>query len=371
MKHRYPLIVALALILAVFVGCSDDDDAPTPAPPTLSIDSIADDMRQCAPDLSTLAITNWAVGDNGWSGHVQYGVLKKHFDANSGNESIYATVLMIDTVLSNISASLPATVLDGEGTVTDGEWTVEYAQVSEPVNLPPIFGGTAVDDFENYMAMTGYMDDMESEYLAYFYYKPAGDDGIEKMSYRYQITAENERGHLYVVRDTNTHDLEVWVAGIKGSDTLPAGPAHVDAEHRVCLNFEGNTEDQTFRFRLKTDAAQGWSFWGGGTIASDDGVIAVRGTDMADSATYANDGTGITDNSADTTYVVLTFGQMKDNAFDGNGYPKNGTAALIGGETATAAGYISFGNANCLHATLAAAQSFGYPETAVELGFAP
>ncbi|GAB6097392.1 hypothetical protein JCM14469_36460 [Desulfatiferula olefinivorans] len=371
MKTRYPFIVALALSLAVFVGCSDDDDAPAPAPQSLSFDSVGDDMRRCAPDLSTLAVTDWENGDNGWSGHVQYGVLKKHFDANSGNESIYATVLMIDSVLANIAASLPATALEGEGTVTDGEWTVEYAQVSEPVTLPPVFGGAAVDDFENYMAMTGYMDDMDSEYLAYFYYKPAGDDGIEKMAYRYQITAENERGNLYVVRDTNTHDLEVWVAGIKGGALPAEGSAHADAEHRVCLNFVGNTEAQTFRFRLKTDAAQGWAFWGGGTIASDDGVIAVRGTDMADSATYANNGTGITDDSADTTYVVLTFGQMKDNTFNGNGYPKAATAVNLGGETASAAGCISFGGADCLHASLAAAQSFGYPEAASDLGFAP
>lgn len=372
MKKCSALVLALALLVISWIGCSSDS-SNTPAVSTLSIDSIADDMRQCAPDLSSLAITDWASGDNGWSGHVQYGVLKKHFDAESGNESLYATVLMIDEVLSGIASSLPETVLDDEdgGTITEGGWTVDYAVVNESVTLPDIVGGTVVDDFETHMTLTGTMDGDggDSAYQAFFYYKPAGDDGIEKISYRYEITGQQERGLLFAIRDTITHDIEVWVASIKGSDTLPAGPAHVDAEHRVCLNFEGNTEAQTFRFKLKTDAADGWAFWGGGSVATDADYIVVRGTDTADSATYANDGSGISDDSADTTYVVLTFGNMKDAAYTGGDYPKAGTAANLNAEADALEAYITFGSATCMHESLAAARDFTYPESPAELGF--
>lgn len=369
MRSMFKRLFPIFLVLAMFAGCSDSSDdtaaQDTDDPAGVTITSIADDMRDCAPDLASSAITDWANGNNGWSGHVEYGVFKKHFDSSSGSESIYATVLMIDSILSDLVSNLPAEVWTTEGEMSEGGYTINYSLVDGDVTLPEIFGSTVVSDFENYMTMG------ESGYESSFHYKQAGDDGIEKILYRYENSDDNECGAIYATRNTTTHDITVWIASHKAPGAIPAaGAAHANDEFRCLLYFEGNTQDQNFKFRLKTDAATGWAFWGGGSTASDDDTIAVRGTDVADSQTYANDGTGVTDDSADTTYVILTFGDMKDNTFNGNGYPKNGTTALLGAEVDPAVGYIILGDDDCLYDDVAAVRAFLYPEEKGELGFA-
>ena len=62
---------------------------------------------------------------------------------------------------------------------------------------------------------------------------------------------------------------------------------------------------------------------------------------------------------------------MKDDTFDGNGYPKNGTAALLGAETDPAVGYIILGDDDCLYEDIDAVRAFLYPEEKTELGFSP
>jgi len=359
----------------MIVGCSSDssDDlavllASNPGS-GLTYSSIADDMRECAPDLGSSAITLWEDGDNGWSGHVTYGVLKKHFDSTSGSESIYATVLLVDETLSAVVENMSLSAWESQGEWSGGGWDVTHELVDGNVTLPSIFGGGVVSDFENYLTISGTVD--ESQYDSYFHYKQAGDDGIEKILYRFENAVDNECGAIYATRNSSTEDITVWIASHKAPGAIPAdGSVHENDEFRCLLYFEGNIEAQSFKFKLKTDAATGWAFWGGGSTASDDDYIAVRGTDEADSQTYANDGGGVTDDSADTTYVVLTFGDMKDDAYDGGGYPKNGTAANLAAETDSSVGYIDLGDENCLYADIAAVQAFKYPEEKSELGFA-
>ena len=364
MKKLFTILFALTLTIPLLVSCSDDSSDKTAG---IIINSLADDMRQCAPDLASSVITVWADGSNGWSSGVEYGVLKKHFDSDSGSESIYATVTLLDEILSNVMANLSPSALESEGSKTVGDYTVVYELVDGSVTLPSILsdnGVTAVDDFENHMTFSG------GDYEGNFYYKSAGDDNTEKLFYRYENSGENETGLIYATRDTSTNDMEVWTACHKSASTFPTtGQAtHSDNDFRCLLYFEGNTDAQNFKFKIKTDAANGWAFWGGGSVASDDDYIAVRGTDTADSDTlyYENDGTGITDDSDDTTYVILTFGNMKDTSYDGTSIVKDGTTANLTGESESIVDYIRFG-ADCLHGTVSAAQNFIYPEEATEL----
>ncbi|HOO70715.1 MAG TPA: hypothetical protein PK926_03060 [Spirochaetota bacterium] len=360
MKKFFTILFALTLTIPLLVSCSDDSSDKTAG---IIINSLADDMRQCAPDLASSVITVWADGSNGWSSGVEYGVLKKHFDSDSGSESIYATVTLLDEILSNVMANLSPSALESEGSKTVGDYTVVYELVDGSVNLPSILsdnGVTAVDDFENHMTFTG------GDYEGNFYYKSAGDSGTEKLFYRYENSGENETGLIYATRDTSTNDMEVWTACHKSdSTTFPtAGTAHVENDFRCLLYFKGNTDAQNFKFKIKTDAADGWAFWGGGSVASDDNYIVVRGTDTADSDTYANDGSGITDADDATTYVILTFGQMKNSDYNGGGYPLD--CSNLAAESESVADYIRFGT-DCLHGTESAAQDFVYPEEATEL----
>lgn len=359
----------IAGLLVAVNGCSSDDDStPTVTGDGVTISSVADDMRKCAPDLASSATVlsqfiNGAETD-GWSGFATYGVFKKHFDSTSGTESFYATVLMLDEMTTAL-AEMPDDIFEAEeeGTVTAGDFTIVHASVNSDVTLPTIFSSMTVSDFAKSLTITG------SEGESVLYYKPAGDDNTEKIYYKFSMDADNESGAIYAVRNTSTANLTIYAASHKAPGTIPAaGSAHENNEFRCLLYFEGNTTAKTFKFKVKTDAAQGWAFFGGGSIADDSSMIAVRGTDEADDQTYANNGNGFTDDSADSYYVILTFGNMKDSTFTGGAYPKEGIAPNLSGETEDVAHYITLGHADCLFADVAAFKAWKYPEEASELG---
>lgn len=368
MKKLFALSASLMFCIILFAGCSSDSST-NPAASGYQIASLADDMRECAPDLALSVINVWASGDNGWSGHVEYGVLKKHFDSSSGSESIYATVLMLDELTSQL-ASMPAEIFEENGSTTQGDYTVNYSAVTANVTLPSILGSTVITDFERYLNISS-----TSGYESEMYYKEA-DGGTEKIYYRYNNTADSERGLVYAERDSSTNNMIVYTACHKApgdsDDIASVSATHSDNDFRCLLYFEGNTTDQDFKFKVKTDAANGWAFFGGGSVASDTAYIAVRGTDTADSTTmcYENDGSEFTDNSSSSSYVILTFGDMNDSSFDPGGtYPKDGTYTNLDGETASAVSYIDLRDSECLYSSEAEFRSFQYPDSYDQLGF--
>jgi len=145
-----------------------------------------------------------------------------------------------------------------------------------------------------------------------------------------------------------------------------AGSAHVDSGFRCLLNFEGNSTTKTFKFRVKTDAAQGWLVFGGGSTADDNAYIALRGTSYADTSVYANNGTSIIDNDPTTSYVILTFGQLKNATAV---TPNPATNANFAAETESVKNYIILGEADCPFSSLLEIRAFKYPAEKTELGY--
>lgn len=327
------------------------------------IDSLSEDMKKCAPDLGTATssvLQQWNTGSDGWSMDATYGVLKKHFDPNSGSESIYGIVEQLDSIVSQISSYSDEIVNNDSGTITFTEGTATYETFSGDVTLPSIFGGSSVSGFEKKIVIT--MTDGSYEGTLYF---KLGDTD-EKILFYGSMPANDETDVVYATRNKTSGALVINVATHKASGTIPAsGAAHVDSEFRLKLYFVGNTIEHTFKFNLKTDAAQGWAVFGGGSIASDSDLIAVRGTDEADSKTYANDGFLLTDNSDASYYVIISFGNLKTSGYNGGGYPLS--AANLIAEASEAKKYITIGDASCLYDSVASWQAFVYPEEASEL----
>ena len=293
-----------------------------------------------------------------------HGVIKKHFDSTSGSESIYATVTMLDDMVSQLGADLPAGALQGEsGSKTVSGWTCSW-KAATTLTLPSILNSQVVNDFAAHVNFSG--DQSGSTYVGDLYYKPEGDDGIEKIYYRYD-NGSNERGLVYAERRSGTGQLKVWTVCHKAAGAMPAaGSAHVDNEFRCLLNFEGDSTTKTFKFKVKTDAENGWLVFGGGSTADDNAYIALRGTSYADTKVYANDGTRINDDDPTTSYVILTFGQLKNaTAVD----PKPATTANFTKETESVKNYIILGKADCPFSSLLKIQAFKYPAEKTELGY--
>ncbi len=351
----------LCAALVWSAGCSDDA-MPRSGSSGARIASLADDMRKCAPDIASLGsgFENWTA----WSGAEPYGVIKKHFDSTSGIESIYATVTMLDDTMSQLGAYLPAGALQGEsGSKTVSGWTCSW-EAATTLTLPSILNSQVVNDFAAHVNHSG--DQSGSTYVGDLYYKPEGDDGIEKIYYRYD-NGSNERGLVYAERRSGTGQLKVWTVCHKAAGAMPAaGSAHVDSEFRCLLNFEGNSTTKTFKFRVKTDAAEGWLVFGGGSTADDNAYIALRGTSYADTSVYANNGTSIIDNDPTTSYVILTFGELKNATAV---TPKYATAENFATETESVKNYIILGEADCPFSSLLEIQAFKYPAEKTELGY--
>jgi len=356
----------LCAALVWSAGCSDDA-MPRSGSSGARIASLADDMRKCAPDIASLGsgFENWTA----WSGAEQYGVIKKHFDSTSGIESIYATVTMLDDTVSQLGAILPAGALQGEsGSKTVSGWTCSW-EAATTLTLPSILNSQVVNDFAAHVNHSG--DQSGSTYVGDLYYKPEGDDGIEKIYYRYD-NRSNERGLVYAERRSGTGQLKVWTVCHKAAGAMPAaGSAHVDSEFRCLLNFEGNSTTKTFKFRVKTDAEKGWLVFGGGSTADDNAYIALRGTSYADDSVYANNGALIKDidnddNDPTTSYVILTFGQLKNATAV---TPKTATTANFDTETESVKNYIILGEADCPFSSLQKIQEFKYPAEKTELGY--
>jgi hypothetical protein len=326
------------------------------------IDSLSADMKKCAPDLSsaTSALTQWNTGSDGWSMDATYGVLRKHFDPDSGLESIYGVVEQLDQIVTDLSSDSDEIVNNDSGTVTFPDGTATYEAVSTDVTLPSIFGGTAVSGFEKKVTVTITATGMTN----IMYFKLGDTD--EKILFYYNIPSTYETGVVYATRNKTSGALAVKVACHKAAGSmLPPGSSQQNNEFRLKLYFEGNTLDQSFTFNLKTDAGTGWSIFGGGSVAADSDLIAVRGTDEADSQTYANDGGLLADNTAASYYVVISFGNLKTSGYDGGGYPKS--AANLSAETSAVKKYITIGNASCPYDTVTSWQAFIYPQEATEL----
>jgi len=323
MKKILTLLFAMTLTILFMVSCSLDSSGG------ISINPLADDMRKCAPDLASSG--NDMAWDPGW----KTVVLNKHFNSSSKGDSIYSPVELFDDKLAYFSGLLSSS---------------SSTPVTGSITLPAIFGGTEVSGFETRVEVDQYI----------FYYKPAGTDGTEKFLF-YWNQDPGIQSSLYAIRDNTSNDLEIWTAGF---NTVSENTSH------GIMHFEGNTGAQNFKFRIKTDAGSsgaGWAFWGGGSIATEDSYIAVRGANIADSGINANDGGGITDDDEGTKYVILTFGQMKDADYNGGGYPE--VPSNLTEETDDAAlvvKYIAFGD-DCLHADVGAAQNFRYPTAANQL----
>jgi len=348
----------LCAALVWSAGCSDSGSSGA------RIASLADDMRKCAPDIASAGLGSGFDTWKAWSGAEQYGVIKKHFDSTSGIESIYDTVTMLDDTVSRLGADLPAGALQGEsGSKTVSGWTCSW-EAATTLTLPSILNSQVVNDFAAHVNHSG--DQSGSTYVGDLYYKPEGDDGIEKIYYRYD-NGSNERGLVYAERRSGTGQLKVWTVCHKAAGKMPkAGNAHDDNEFRCLLNFEGNTTTKTFKFKVKTDAEKGWLVFGGGSTADDNAYIALRGTSHADTEVYANNGTRIKDDDPTTTsYVILTFGQLK-NATPVT--PKSATTDNFNKENESVKNYIILGD-DCPFSSLQEIQAFKYPAEKTELGY--
>ena len=371
MKKEFLFAGVLCAALVWSAGCSDDA-MPSSGSSGARIASLADDMRKCAPDIASAGLGSGFENWTAWSGAEQYGVIKKHFDSNSGSESIYHMVTMLDDTVSKLGADLPAGALQGEGgsgSKTVSGWTCSW-EAATTLTLPSILNSQVVNDFAAHVNFSG--DQSGSTYVSDLYYKPEGDDGIEKIYFRYD-NGSNERGLVYAERRSGTGQLEVWTVCHKAAGAMPAAGSHGDNEFRCLLNFEGNSTTKTFKFRVKTDsnAANGWLVFGGGSTADDNAYIALRGTSYADTSVYANDGARIQeideiDNDPTTSYVILTFGQLKNATAV---TPKSATTANFTTETESVKNYIILGEADCPFSSLQEIRAFKYPAEKTELGY--
>ena len=370
MRKGITLSAAFFIAFIICIGCSAGSSTIIPTS-GFRIDSLADDMRACAPDLASSVITVWEDGSNGWSSNAEYGVLKKHFDSSSGTESIYATVLMLDEMTDQL-AQVPESFFEEDGSTTHGDYTITNTTDPGNFTLPTIIGGDTITDFEIHLnsTATGYSSDL-------YYKEPSDSDNVERIFYRYNNTTDSERGLVYATRNSSTEEISVYTACHKApGDAYDEGPSAPfdENEFRCLLYFEGNLDTETFAFKVKTDAGGelGWAFFGGGSVSSDDDYIAVRGTVTADdlSTPYENDGNLFTDDSENSTYVIITFGDMTDSSYDpGDSIVKYGTYTNLDAETAYAVDYIDLTETECLYSTVTEFQNFKYPDTYGQLGF--
>jgi hypothetical protein len=329
-------IIPTALLLAaaaLYLGCpADITKASITGGATNFIDPYSKDMKKCAPDLSSLGFDQWKNGDNGWSASAQYGILNKHFNPESGTESIFFNVQKVDHFIEN---------------EINGNHSDEVTEVSGKVKLPTILGGTELDGFQ-YRIKKDEGDKIVTSYWAV-------TKNTDKILSYMDMKEDSEGGNvLYGIRNNETGELTIKTA------------TFLD-RFRCIVHFEGNFKQNNGTMVIKTDASGGWCVYGGGSIANESDKFCLRAVERGDSQNYANDGANLSDDSSSIYYAIFTFGDIKNKSDSVAGYPKAATQANIQAETDPAINYIVFGKPECPLDSVAEWKAIKYPESEDEL----
>ena len=361
LKKIILILVVLSLAgLAACGGGSDDDYAYLLAGTPDEITHYSAAVRSCAPYLASSAtvLDQWLNGDDGWSRSAAYGVFNKHFNPDSGLESIYGPIDTLDDFIDEINRYSEYFSLT-DGSYSGGGYTVTLSSVSSAVTIPFFTSSTnsEVNRRLQIAAAGGY-----PQIDAYFLLEEAKQVVVLKACYQYgPNNSVTETIGGYVAQDSTTGDVSVWLA------TFVDGPAD---DFAMASKFEGNTVNKTFDLTLKTNAAQGWAVMAGGSVAADSDLMAVRATDEADTGAYgaagANDHANL--DADEGYYVILTKAQVYDptdlDAGSGSGWPKAVGVANVNltAETADVADYIRTAETACPGWTLE------YPASAAAIG---
>ncbi|MDY6933331.1 MAG: hypothetical protein SVZ03_03815 [Spirochaetota bacterium] len=353
MKTYVQLFLFIMILgLSGIITCSDDDSSTTPLIGS-SDDGLSpylDDVKSCTPDLgSSRVMEQWITSDggDGWSTNATYGVLKKLFHPDSGNESVYGPVETVDNYIDWINNF--SNYFDSPGTYTYENMSATIEEITEAVTIP-YFGGTE-NNVDTQLTIIGTNNDLPISIRIAF----GIDDNNEYIvcygQHQYVSDEETQTGYTicHATRNDATGDISIELASIADKTDV----------FKIRYKFEGNTTENTFRLTQKTNAATGWCVLAGGSVAEDLSKIAVRATDNADSSTGANDGSNL--DETEGYYVILTKEEIYDpstldtqgeSGTTDDGWPKEATTSNLDAESDTEANYIDVRDTtNCLNWT--------------------
>ncbi len=319
------------IILGIFLitGCGQVMNNTNDNDSSVSFTSVTEKMKACAPDLSSSALDNWSTN---WSRDGQYSIFTKHFRVESGSESIYGAANLLDIFMDALETAIVEADINGDFntpySVTMG--TTNYTfQVSgnisdytgTGVQLPNILGSSNIASISKKAIFD--IKENGSNYMKLVIYYGITNDIQTLIIYQNNLS-DTSKTIGYANINNTTGVITYKSAG--ASSTIPSiGASHINNEFRCLINFEGNFIDKTSKFSLKTDAATGWAVLGGGSVASNNSLYAVRALSPADSLEYANDGANLNVNAGH--YVIISMSDLNNNTdLSGAGWPKAATA---------------------------------------------